>query len=330
MDSEKALKLEHKLETGESPTDEGPFYHHSWWESYKGSIKGKVGGIVIGAVMGAIVGAAVAMGMAFTGFASAAGLAFAGLTGAGILYGVVEFGEIGKIVGAQAATQEQAEVRQTIRFAILEKKLDALASAIKEKSPAAKKAIEDVDTSREQDALDSYRKTHYAHLNGSTKGPIFWKIALIGLAVGVAGGAVLAIGGAGSIAAGVLEHTIGVGVIEAIGHTGIMAASMTVMGLFGASFGINRDIFRKIFDTTDLWTKGILSSKRTRERQQEAGMELEKESAKKHSSVPEVATIAPVEDYVNYPTSSTHHRDRVLAAAEKALLSMDHTRATPH
>src|SRR5690349_14446719 len=109
MDSEKYLKLEKAIEDGKSPNDEGPFFHHSWWEAYKGSIKGKLGGIVVGAVMGMLVGGlaagAIALGLFGALGAGAAGSAFMGLTAAGILYGMYEFSEIGKIVGSQAATQ---------------------------------------------------------------------------------------------------------------------------------------------------------------------------------------------------------------------------------
>src|SRR5690242_4002836 len=100
MDSEKYLKLEKQIEHGKSPTDEGPFYHHSWWESYKGMIKGYVGGIVIGTLMGATLGGIVAGVMVLSGAAATAiGITFAGLTGAGLLYGMVEFSDIGKSAG---------------------------------------------------------------------------------------------------------------------------------------------------------------------------------------------------------------------------------------
>jgi len=328
MDSEKYLELESKFEKGESPSDEGPFYHHSWWEAYKGSIKGKVGGIVVGGLMGAILGAVVAgaMKLGIFGLAATAtpaiGIAFAGLMGAGILYGMYEFGDIGKIVGAQAATQKQADVREAIRFSVLEKKIDALTKMVKGKGSD----VPEVDVSQETEALDSYRKTHYAKLNGATKGPIFWKVALIGLAVGAAAGLILASGGTAGIAGEFLIHTLHLPLTTALG---VKVAAATVMGLFGASFGINRDYFRKIFDTTDLWTKGLLSDKKVREHQEEAGKKFEKSNGLKNHDGNIATTITP-DGYLDYPASGTFHRDRVLAATEKALLELDHTRSTPH
>jgi nucleoside phosphorylase len=335
MDSEKYIKLEKQLEHGESPNDEGPFYHHSFWESYKGSIKGKLGGIAIGALIGAVVGGIVVGAMALaTSLAPAVlGITFVGITGAGLLYGMNEFSEIGKIVGAQAAVQEQADAREAIRFSALEKKVDALTEAVKGSSG---KAIKKVDTSEESEALTTYRKTHYAKLNGSTKGPIFWKVALIGLVVGAAAGAILATGGlfplagGASLASTMLAHTIGESLVSYLGAGGIMAASMTIMGMFGASFGINRDYFRRIFDVTDLWSGGMLSSKKVEQHQEEAGKAFEKENGLQHGTKEEVATAIASDGYLDYPVSATFHRDRVIKASAQALQELDHTRATSH
>jgi hypothetical protein len=346
MDSEKYIKLEEELERGKSPNDEGPFYHHGWWEAYKGDIKGKIGGIVVGALMGAVLGGivagAIAVGLFGTfavGAAAAAATAFAGLTGAGIIYGMVEFGEIGRSVGGQAAIQEQADARQAIRFGALEKKLDSVNNRVKTLSALVKNKIApddktadvpDVDTSKETAALASYRKSHYAKLNGSTKGPIFWKVAAIGLAVGAAAGLILASGGMAGLAGSFLIETLG---LHLTSTAGVVAASTTIMGLFGASFGINRDYFRKIFDRTDLWTKGLINHKKVAEHQEEAGKQFEASNGLSHSRKTEadVATaVAPAGDYLDYPASATFHRDRVIKASAQALQELDHTRATPH
>lgn len=330
MDSEKYLKLEKAIEDGKSPTDEGPFYHHSWWEAYKGSIKGKLGGMVIGAVLGAALGGVVAGIMTWAGVAGAL-TAFAGVAGAGLLYGMVEFSEIGKIVGAQAATQEQADAREAIRFSAIERKIDHLTNLVKGKVTAEgkKNNTPDVDTSRETEALATYRKTHYAKLNGSTKGPIFWKIAAIGLLVGAAAGLILASGGTTGVVGEFVAHTLG---LTDITTGGLSAAAAGLMGLFGASFGINRDYFRKIFDTTDLWSKGIFNSKKVDSLQEEAGKKFEKENGLEHGKKEsDVATaVAPPGGYLDYPASATFHRDRVIKASAQALHELDHTRATPH
>ena len=56
MDSEKYNDMVKLLREGRQVTDEGPYYHHSWWESYKGSVKGKLGGALLGSVIGVMAG----------------------------------------------------------------------------------------------------------------------------------------------------------------------------------------------------------------------------------------------------------------------------------
>jgi hypothetical protein len=330
MDSEKYLKLEKAIEDGQSPSDEGPFYHHSFWEAYKGSIKGKLGGIVIGAVMGLAVATVTATALAFAGLAAGAvGTAFVTVAGAGMLYGMIEFGEIGKLVGTAAATQEQADAREAIRFGAIEKKIDALTTLVAKQTPKGKIAeAPKVDTSVETEALATYRKTHYAKLNGSTQGPLFWKVAIIGLLIGMAAGGLLAAGG---IAVHIFE---GMGMLAGTAKTLAPILSPLLFGAFGASFGINRDYFRKAFDLTDLWTKGIFYSKKVDELQEETGKKVEEKlNGKGHGKKeqPEVATaVAPPDGYLDYPASATFHRDRVIKASAQALQELDHTRATPH
>ena len=56
MDTEEDLEIQKAKLAGHTQTDEGPYYHKSWWESYKGGVKGKLGGVVIGALVGAVIG----------------------------------------------------------------------------------------------------------------------------------------------------------------------------------------------------------------------------------------------------------------------------------
>lgn len=303
LDSEKYAELQKKLASGQSPNDEGPYYHHSWWESYKGGIKGKLGGVVIGALVGAVMGAGVAVIIGM----SASLLPIAGaFAAAGIAYGAHEFGDIGKITGAVAASQKQAEVRMKSfedgKFSELKHDIDELKSIVTG-TPVPPKPIMQSD--------ESYRTTHYAKLdNPQSRKLVFWKIALIGLAVGMAAGAILASGG---LAAHMLN---GLGI--ALSGAGVMTASVAAFGALGASFGINRDIFRRVFDTTDLWVKGLLTHDRMEEQQIATGEMLSHSQTKQ--------PIAP-ENYIQYPTSPTYHRDRAIAS--KVLREFDHTRATP-
>lgn len=355
MDTEKYLKLQKKLDLGISPNDEGPYYHHAWWESYKGSIKGEVGGAIIGAVMGAAIGIAAAgiLYVATLGtpaaalVASSIGLIIAGVSGAGLIHGALKFDHIGTVVGSGAAQHEQAEARTKVMLnnvkLELKNEIADLKSLIKsQKGEAEPKTPEknSAEANKEESQIVDlekvgYRQTHYAKLETPVKFRLgFWKIAAIGLVVGVAIGALLAVGGTESIAAGILKHMLG----YAVTADTALIASTTMFGLFGASFGINRDIFRKIFDQTDLWFDGLLFNKEAKSQQVESGKEVvkhnghgDKKKAEENGKqeAPVVATAVMPEGYIDYPKSSTFHRDRVLSASEKALLGFDHTRATP-
>jgi|GEM_PF-4389210 len=334
MDTEEDIKIKQGIQKGHPETDEGPYYHESWWESYKGSVKGKLGGAVIGAAVGAAIGIAAAgvlAALTIGGLTFAAGAAIAGgFAAAGMLYGGHEFSEIGKVTGAVAAAHEKSEHRQNARFSKLEKGLAELKAMLGKKTPANEAS----DTSRQDDKTEAkpetghsrdYRTQHCDdHCPPKGRKWVFWKIAAIGLAIGLAAGALLAFGGL----AGHVLHALGAVAPEAIAHAGIgtYAASMTTMGLFGASFGINRDIFRQVFDNTDLWFRGMFS------RSKERGKEVDSAhaAAKPVEKADHAITTIVYDTYADYPQSDTYHRDKVLSSAKQALLSMDHTKAVPH
>ncbi len=335
MDTEKYKELQHQIDQGLSPNDEGPYYHHSWWESYKGSVKGKFGGLAIGALVGGIMGSLIATIVTLTAGPAALGAAgMAGLIGAfaagGAVFGVHEFSEIGKVTGAVAASQEEAEIRMKLyeegKFSEIKQDIAELKAIVKGDAKAANIAAQKSEAWRNIKE-EKYRTTHYAQLTPDEKNRFaFWKIAAIGLVVGLAAGALFA-------ATGLATHLLG----DMLAHGGLLegvgayAASMAAFGALGASFGLNRDLFRRIFDKTDLWFKGIGSHKAIKEQQIAEGEKIEKEH-KNGVEEPQVATTVIPESQagtIDYPKSNTYHRDKVLAAAEKALLSFDHTRATP-
>ncbi len=346
MDTEKYLELQKKMDQGMSPNDEGPYYHHAWWESYKGSVKGKFGGLVIGAVIGGVIGGVIAgiATLATAGTAATIGLPLAaaivgGFASAGALFGVHEFGDIGKVTGAVAAAQEEAEVRIKLyeegRFNELKQDIAEIKAIIKGDAKGAASAAQQSagfnTLSREMEDKP-YRTTHYAQLEPDKKNRVaFWKVSLVGLVAGVAAGALFAYTGAA-------EHILGKLVAEGgvLNGLGIGTASMATFGALGASFGLNRDLFRRIFDKTDMWFKGVVSKEAAQavEAQQKAAGQAigeELENGKNGNGHGKTAKPTPsYESMIDYPESSTYHRDRVAAAAEKALLSFDHTRATPH
>jgi hypothetical protein len=336
MDTEKHLEIEKKIREGKSPNDEGPYYHHAWWESYKGGVKGKLGGAIIGTLVGAVVGGIVAATLAVAAIPGPLlAITLAAFTGVGMIKGYQEFGEVGKIVGSNAAQSRLLESRlRTMmdgKVAEIKEEIGELKSLVTGTPNAEKNALAKDKAMAEYDEVN-YRKSHYAKLNPPQMNSFaFWKVALIGLAIGAAAGAILAIGGTGGAAGIILGHILGgEAAVHALGATGVFAASVATMGALGASFGINRDLFRRVFDKTDLLFKGITNKTSISKLEQDqinAGLAVQQKLMSKDN---EIATaVMPEYSGVQYPKSETHFRDKVLPAAQRALLSFDHTRATP-
>lgn len=354
MDSEKHTHMRELLEAGRPVTDEGPFHHHAWWESYKGGVKGKLGGGLIGAGMGILTGGIAVAGItaATAIFPPAAFAIIAGFGAAGLVYGVHEFGDVGKVAGAVAASQKVAEKRlkefEDSRFDEIKEEISELKALVKgepvpEKTAEAKADAIDV-------AQEEYRISHFqgSKVSGLEKF-VFWKVALVGLVVGLAAGAILAsggmglhlLGGLGSAATAMGATGLAAAANEAAAHSVTSAAnymaSMTALGAVGASFGINRDIFRQIFDQTDLWFRGFVSHAHSRKVLMEKGtgnpkyFEEDQKAAEAAAKIPASAPeIVPYPSQIAYPESNTYHRDRVLAQAKEALVSMDPAQMRPH
>ncbi len=282
MDSEEQREIEECKATGKSPTDEGPYYHESWWESYKGGVKGTLGGIVIGAAVGALVGvpiagiAALALPEITLGTASAIVAAVAGF---GMLEAVHKFSAVGVVTGAVAAAQEKAEVRMKEfeggKFADLKREIKAIKAAVTgNKADQLEAAVAAVEAEAANTPAPEYRTSHCDNHACTLKQKVFWNIAAIGAAVGAGTGALLGFGALGDATAGhVFGSLLGEGAAHGAGHVaehGAKAATATLGNIgagalltttgaaIGASFGINRDLFRNVFDTTDRLFKGIL------------------------------------------------------------------------
>ena len=314
MDTQEHIEIKHALSAGHSQTDEGPYYHSAWWESYKGGVKGKLGGGVIGALIGAGVGVAAAGVLTLAGIGlTGAAIVTAGFAAGGMLYSAHEFSKVGRVTGAVAAAHEKSEERmknfEDGKFAEIKREINELKSLVTGK-PLAPESI-----SQPVEVLADYKTTHSDKREGRMQ-LIFWKIAAIGLTVGLAAGALLAGGG---LAGHALEA---VGLATDLSQPAIYVASMTTLGLFGASFGVNRDIFRAIFDKTDLLFKGIISNSRERAK----SIDSPQPAVKQALSESPITTVV----YTDFPQSDTYHRDKVLAQAKQTLLSMDHTKAIPH
>jgi hypothetical protein len=315
MDTEENLEIQSAIRQGHPPTDEGPYYHEPWWESYKGGVKGYLGGAVAYTGVGAAVGAVTATVLGVAGLvASTAVLPIvSGFAAAGLLYGAHEFNSIGHIVGSGAAIAEKQEERTNSKFEALEQKIDDLKTMISDKKAGASDVSGAVkeQAKKKQHAL-RHRTTHIGdHVNDNKL--VFWKIAGIGLLAGLAAGALLVFGGGA-------EHLIGLlgNASEPVVHAGSVGI-ITALGLFGASFGINRDIFRHIFDKTDMLFKGLFS--RSMEQSPHKAQYVEK-SREKSDASPIVTVVYPqVQDMQDLPPSETHFRDK--RKAELALLKLD-------
>jgi hypothetical protein len=340
MDSKEHYEIQEARRLGNPQTDEGPYYHDTQWESYKGGVKGKLGGAIIGAGLGAAAGVIAAVAIPFVGGAllgtTALALTISGFTAAGMAYGAHEFSEVGHITGAVAAAHEKSEERMKeysdSKFDALSKKIDTLRSNLTgEPVPEEPKTPEDNKEGKLREGLD-YTTTHcdeHCSPHNGTK-LIFWKVALIGLLVGAAAGAILATGGIAGHALAMLGVAGEGGVLST---TGVLAASTLTMGLFGASFGVNRDMFRHVFDRTDLMFRGIIGKEKGNEptviipsRLPEAPAPAKQEA----QSPDKTDEIVSYQASIDYPDSKTYHRDKVMASAKQALLDMDHNKAIRH
>ncbi len=335
MDTAEAHEIKQAQKHGHPETDEGPYYHDAWWESYKGSVKGKLGGAVIGAGMGAVIGVAATMMLPIFGGvalgAAAVAMTVSGFSAAGLMYGAHEFADVGRVTGAVAAGLETAEKRGDVKLARLENKIDQLQSKLTgEPIPEDSKAAQ---LAAQEGTLD-YKTTHCDDHGNIMEKPklVFWKVALVGLAIGLAAGAILASGGIAGHILGALGVAAEGG---ALGTLGTYAASMLTMGLFGASFGINRDIFRDVFDRTDMMFRGIIGKSKINDAIVEFPPPLKAVAIEKAPEKPVEKQDNGVNTvmYTEPPQQSkpeTYHRDKVVASAKQALLNMDHTKAIQH
>ncbi len=315
MDTEKYNEMQEKVAAGKPVTDEGPYFHHVQWEAYKGLSKGMLGGAFIGTLVGGLVGGAAALALLPVIGTTAAVVSAVAFTGVGLWKGMDKFGSIGTVSAAVAAGLDTAERRGQI---YLDNKVNEIKADLG--NPEAKEALKNAKE-------PAYRTTHYVPpQDESVQQPtVFWKVALVGLAVGVAAGLLFAMGG---LAGGVIEHVVGHAIIDQLGPLGIATVSAATFGAFGASFGINRDVFRKIFDATDMMYRGRAGDPvhaKMVTRSKEKAQEIEKPQ---EAEQPAPQTVL-FDGHMTYPPSETYHRDKY-AAAKQVLQEMDHTKMSPH
>lgn len=347
MDSEEQDHIEHLMATGRSANDSGPFYHHTFWESYKGSVKGKLGGILIGGGIGLLVGGVAAL-FALPVVSGATALAiFGGISAGGMMYGAHEFSEVGRVSGAVSAGLDDAEKRnhefELSKFSVLNKRLDKIEEMVAGRGalndpnyqpltskPAANEEnytynedTENLEKTREK--LADYRTTHRKEDKLKERGYFYGNVALVGALVGIGVGLLLATGVGGPAAMAILEHVglakmtvvAGAAIPElatVINGAPLFAASAAIFGVIGASFGISRDLFRMVFDKTDTIFKGIVDAdkgKKQKEKVQEVAQEV---AQPLNLERPKIRTIVYPETYpdmgIKYPQSETHWQSK--------------------
>lgn len=351
MDSAEHKEIQELIKEGRHPSDEGPFYYHSFWQAYKGGVRGKVGGFLIGTLLGVASGlVAAACLLPVAGISSLT--IIGGFTAAGMLYGAHEFSEVGRVTGAVAAAQKDAETRmqsfEEAKFTEIKQEINELKDIVQGKSPAeAEKATAAAaaDTKAVEEYLENYRTTHFRKDIPAPKGNqyIFWKIAIAGLLLGAGLGALLGFGGAGATllaplhlpgiagAAGA-EVAVAGASIAGMSLKTIGLISMVALGAVGASFGINRDLFRKIFDKTDLIFKGVFYYGEEKYKKKAVQQELATGTATTLSTAQPslVSTLVFPQPDPDSVQSDTFHRDRIVAGARQTLLDMDHSIAQRH
>ncbi len=227
-----------------------------------------------------------------------------------MLYGAHEFSDVGKITGAVAAAQEKAEHRMQAfeqgKFTEIKQEIGDLKAMVSgKKRRCAARIAADTD---DQPPTDTYRTTHCDdHCQPKKRKLVFWKVAATGLVVGLAAGALLA----GRRIQACRNFVWAKRGASAKSTSGQYALHDDGHGrLFGASFGINRDAFRHVFDKTDLWFKGIVKSTRR-------GHRAGKSTSCRKKPCEKPAPPSPpssMKTSIDYPQSDTFHRDRALAA----------------
>jgi hypothetical protein len=336
MDSEEELEIKELRSHGKPETTEGPYYHKTWWEGYKGGVKGTLGGIIIGGALGAGIGGAIlgALALASVPVTGSVGLVLAASSAFGMYKGATKFESVGVTAGAISASQEVSEVRMKeyvreqfrgVRNEIRELK-GALTNTPTELLP--------VDTSpvlKEED----FRTTHCdEHCTPETRSYIYPTVMTIGALVGTAAGAIFGFSDMG-------HHIVELVLGDSIAPASIPVAMTATGAAIGASFGISRDLFRSVFDVTDRLFMGVVTPADEKEKSPSPTRTYNlTKPVQLRAQEPAISTqwAPPSQRVLMSPSpdvtltespilSATHHQDKLANAARQALLGMDHTTA---
>ncbi len=282
--------------SGASP-GESPYLNRITWASYKALSRGQLGGLVLGGMIGLGVGIAAAALSAFAlpplglGALGATGITavIGGFTAIGAKYYYDVFKEVGAASGAVAAGMEIAEERSQVMNIKLDTILNVLAKDGKI-SPDEIKTIED-------DVEAVYQKgTHNFEKKFIDKPAYFWQIGAVGALAGIA--VVAAVAGAGFLMEGIVH---GMDSAVALASHVFSGASLPLAGaavaggaLAGASYGINRNLYRHVLNVTNALFEGNLG-------------EIEKQRARQYGldPEPEMPDFTPVKSAMKAKSTDT-------------------------
>lgn len=349
VDSAELQKMEEKARKGLPEASETDTYYKAWWNAYKGGDRGKLGGMVIGAGLGGAIGTGVAAIATFAtgGMAPLAfGMIVAGFAAGGMAYEAHDFSLTGKIAGGMAGgletTEAQLKEYTSVKFDEVNRKIDTLTQLVAggksatagEAKPLLSPANQQVSESEALERIETmHRQKQHCdtqHCGKENRKLVFWKVALMGALIGVVAGALLAAGGLTTE----IFHLFGAAgkALAPQSSLGLYAASIATCGLIGASFGINRDLYRQVFDVTDRWYKGLVFNGKSNEKAPARAQEAAPEHRTLVAETPATVTRDAQEAEPPYRKvkSDTHYRDRVMTEAKQALLSLDHTKAIRH
>ncbi len=220
--------------------------------AYKGHVRGMLTGAFLGTALGGVFGA-ITYG-ALTGLAaiSAFGITVAslpalpvmmmGFMACGIFMGVKGFGSVGSAAGAMSYNLAEKHARSLVKSKIISKGHGK-------------------ENELDEPSFEGRYGHHFEVPPDRDAGTFYhWKTGAIGTGIGAGLGGIVA--GAGSLAPAAFGE-----LLLAAGHAAPLLApvlttaafplvAVGAFALFGATFGINRSIFRSVFNLTDGWVKG--------------------------------------------------------------------------
>lgn len=277
--------------SGASP-GESPYLNRITWASYKALSRGQLGGLVLGGMIGLGVGVAAVALSAFAlpalGLGALGGVGVAavvgGFTAIGAKYYYDVFKEVGAASGAVAAGMEIAEERSQV----MNIKLDTILNVLAKDGKISAQEIKTI----EDDVEAVYQKgTHNFEKKFIDKPAYFWQIGVVGALAGIA--VVAAVAGVGFLMEGIV-HGVDSAVTLA-SHLSVPLAGTALAGgaLAGASYGINRNLYRHVLNVTNALFEGNLG-------------EIEKQRARQYGLEPEqeLPDFTPVTSAVTSKSAS--------------------------